>query len=180
MLKHIPSFPNARTLGITAVLALGAATVVLGPTAQAASSPALTANTASHLTSVPQPGALKAPATTHGNTVKPNTLPCTIFASTPIADYGSDGAGIESFAEVNCTVVVYEIEVEAVLYNDGTGQYWYSGVNTGYNTIQVDQGIQLNPLTDGDWQGCGAADVWLTSTSSPTYISTCSSETYIS
>jgi hypothetical protein len=180
MSKHVPSLPSARALGITAALALGVATVAFGPAAQAASSPALTVNAASHPVSAVAPGALKVPAAAHGAVIKPDTFPCTPSAASPVADYGEDGAGIESFAEISCTSEVYEIEVEAVLYNDGLGQYWYSGVSYGYNTFQVDQGIQLNPLTDGWWQGCSAAYVWLTSTSTPQYLSNCSSEAYIS
>ena len=178
----MPSNRARRAFGIAAAAALGAATLALGPAAQAASAPTLSITAVSHLSAAPaQIVATGATAHNRSSAIRPETTSCTITPSTPFQYSGEPyGEGVEGLAEVQCTGVVYALQVEAEIYNDNTTAYTLSGYDTEYNAIEYGNNAEY-PLTGGYWQTCGAAYVWWTS-STYSYISACTpaGTTYIS
>ncbi len=183
MLKLVPArLGRSSTFGIATVMALGAATLALGPAAQAATSSSSTINNAPH-TVTSLAGTVKAPAAASGRSFTivraGQTVTCTIYADNPFTYSGEPyGQGVEGLTYVECTGVVYALEVEAEIYNDNNGEYWLSGYNTQYDTLEHGNNADA-PLSAGYWQTCGGAYVWWTSTSD-TFIDTCSPETLIS
>jgi hypothetical protein len=120
-------------------------------------------------------------ASGRGLTVKgPDAVSCQIYYDAPFMYSGEPyGEGVEGLSYVQCTGgTVYALEVEAEIYYDNTGSYWLSGYSTQYDTSDYGNDVDA-PLSAGDWQTCGGAYVWWTSTSD-TFIDICSPETYIS
>lgn len=180
MFKTATSRPGRRLFAAGAS-ALGAVTLGLAPAAQAASSATSPTQSAPYAISA-QSSARTASATAHAAGlagVRPNTTSCTIYPSNPLAYSGEPyGQGVEGLAQVQCTGVVYAIQVEAEIYDDNNGNYALSSWNTQYSTLQAGANAEY-PRSSGYWQTCGAAYVWWTSTTY-SYITGCSPQTWIS
>jgi hypothetical protein len=118
-------------------------------------------------------------STAQAATVRPATPTCTLTSDNPFSYSGEPyGEGVEGLAQVHCTGTVYKLQIEAEIYNDSTGAYALSGWNTVYGNLQAGENAE-EPLSAAYWQTCGGAYVWWTSTSD-TYYTNCSPETYIS
>jgi hypothetical protein len=77
------------------------------------------------------------------------TVTCTEYADTPFEYYGG---GEEGIASLECSQVVYEIEVVAALFLNGSEVSY--GVNTVYSTSETSADA-IYPLSAGTYQTYG-------------------------
>jgi len=101
----------------------------------------------------------------------PQTINCTVDPETPAVYSGEPyGGGEYGVAEVDCSAVVYEIEVEVALFRNGV-QVTYNS-NTEYETTEA-SAVTDYPLSPGDYataaEGIITATYGGSATTSPVY-----------
>ncbi|WP_043465680.1 hypothetical protein [Kitasatospora sp. MBT66] len=138
--------PFIRRAALGACAAALAALVVPSTTAHAA--------TAHPTATLAKPGngagvlTLTVPATRPG--AAPLTIDCTVTPSTPFRYYGGPyGGGEEGLASVECSALVYKIQVDVALYYNGS-QVTYNS-RTAYNALNATADTEY-PLKQGSYQ----------------------------